>query len=107
MGLKKVEGKWIESKFVDKHNYELLTPKSTSFLRRHKKITTQKNLINTFNEAGVPTQKIISVLSQGSGGHCNIGCTSIDIQNYLGNKRKKLFEKGMHRSCTSTSKNVK
>ncbi|KAA3473184.1 protein FAR1-RELATED SEQUENCE 5-like [Gossypium australe] len=58
MGLKKVEGKWIESKFVDKHNHELLTPRSTT---------------------GVPTRKIISILSQGSGGHYNISYMSIDI----------------------------
>ena len=83
MSLKKVEDKWIVSKFVDKHNHELLTPRSTSFLRGHRKITTaQNNLINTLNKAGVPTRKIVSVLSQESGGHYNIGCTSVDVQNY-------------------------
>ena len=92
MSLKKLEDKWVVSKFVDKHNHELLTPRSTSFLRGHRKITTQKNLINTLNKAGVPTRKIVSVLSQESGGHYNIGCTLVDVQNYIENKRKKVFE---------------
>ena len=33
IGLKKVDDIWIVCKFVEGHNHELLTPKSTSLLR--------------------------------------------------------------------------
>ena len=83
------------STFVSSHNHELLTPKSTSFLCGHRAITrAQKNLIDTLNEAGVPTRKIMSVLTKESGGDWNAGCIPTDIQNYLGNKRRKLLEQG-------------
>ncbi|OMO64043.1 hypothetical protein COLO4_32139 [Corchorus olitorius] len=83
MGLKKVEDKWVVSKFVDKHNHELLTPKSTSLLRGHRKITpTQKNLIDALNKAGVTPRKIMSILGEESGGHYN-------IETYT----RKMFEK--------------
>ncbi|KAG7952022.1 hypothetical protein I3843_12G037200 [Carya illinoinensis] len=54
----------------------------------------KKKLIMTLNESGVPTRKIMSVLSKESGGDFNIGCIGKDVENYLGNKRKKLFEEG-------------
>ncbi|KAG7979664.1 hypothetical protein I3843_05G142800 [Carya illinoinensis] len=74
MAIKKNESKWVVSKFVLQHNHELLTSRST----------TQKNLIDTLNESGIPTRKIMSVLSKEHG----------DIQNYLGNGRKQLLEEG-------------
>uniref|UniRef100_A0A2N9GL14 Uncharacterized protein n=1 Tax=Fagus sylvatica TaxID=28930 RepID=A0A2N9GL14_FAGSY len=95
MGLRKVEETWIVSKFETSHNHELLTPKSTSLLRGHRVISrAQKNLIDTLNESGVPPRKIMSVLSKESGGDYNVGCISVDVQNYLGNKRRKLLEEG-------------
>ena len=39
IGLKKVDDTWIVCKFVEGHNHELLTPKSTSLLRGHRVIT--------------------------------------------------------------------
>ena len=40
---------------MEDHNYELLTPKSTSMLRGHRVITNaQRNLIDTLNETGIP-----------------------------------------------------
>ncbi|KAG7992258.1 hypothetical protein I3843_02G119000 [Carya illinoinensis] len=95
MEIKKESEKWIVCKFVMEHNHGLLTPRSTSFLRGHRGVTrVQKKLIMTLNESGVPTRKIMSVLSKESGGDFNIGCIGKDVENYLGNKRKKLFEKG-------------
>ncbi|KAG2669426.1 hypothetical protein I3760_14G033900 [Carya illinoinensis] len=95
MGIKKESEKWIVCKFVMEHNHGLLTPRSTSFLRGHRGVTrVQKKLIMTLNESGVPTRKIMSVLSKESGGDFNIGCIGKDVENYLGNKRKKLFEEG-------------
>jgi hypothetical protein len=67
MGLRKVEETWIVSKFETSHNHELLTPKSSSWLRGHRVIShAQKNLIDTLNESGVPPRKIMSVLSKES-----------------------------------------
>ncbi|KAG6670508.1 hypothetical protein I3843_Q059700 [Carya illinoinensis] len=84
MCIRKEEERWV-----------LLTPKSTSMLRGHRGVTrVQKNLILTLNESGVPTRKIMSVLSKETGGDFNIGCIGKDVENYLGNKRKKLFEEG-------------
>ncbi|KAG7975489.1 hypothetical protein I3843_06G102100 [Carya illinoinensis] len=61
----------------------------------HRGVTrVQKKLILTLNESGVPTRKIMSVLSKESGSDFNIGCIGKDVENYLGNKRRKLFEEG-------------
>ncbi|KAG6702816.1 hypothetical protein I3842_07G055100 [Carya illinoinensis] len=84
MCIKKDCEKWTVCKFVREHNHELLTPRSTRLLRGHRGIT----------RSGVPTRKIMSVLSKESGGHFNIGCIGKDVENYLGNKRRKLFEEG-------------
>ncbi|KAG2710572.1 hypothetical protein I3760_04G033700 [Carya illinoinensis] len=95
MRIKKDGEKWIVNKFVVGHNHILLTPKSTSFLRGHRGVSkVQKNLIMTLNESGVPTRKIMSVLSKESGGDFNIGCIGKDVENYVGNKRRKVFEEG-------------
>ena len=77
------------------YNHELLTLISTSLLRGHRGVTrVQKNLIFTLNEFGVPTRKIMSVLSKEVGGDFKIGCIGKNVENYLGDKRRKLFEKG-------------
>ncbi|XP_042983183.1 protein FAR1-RELATED SEQUENCE 5-like [Carya illinoinensis] len=93
MGIKKGGEKWIVNKFVFGHNHILLTPRSTSFLRGHRGVTkVQKKLIMTLNEFGVPTRKIMSVLSQDSGSEFNVGCIGKDVENYMGSKRRKIFE---------------
>ncbi|XP_041011413.1 protein FAR1-RELATED SEQUENCE 5-like [Juglans microcarpa x Juglans regia] len=95
MCIKKDGERWVVCKFYPQHNHELLTPRSTSMLRGYRGVTrVQKNLIQTLNESGVPIRKIISVLSKEAGGDFNIGCIGKDVENYLGNKRKKLFEEG-------------
>ncbi|XP_030958796.1 protein FAR1-RELATED SEQUENCE 5-like [Quercus lobata] len=95
IGLKKVDDTWIVCKFVETHNHELLTPKSTSLLRGHRVITSaQKNLIDTLNESGIAPGKIMFVLSKESGGDYNVGCIPVDIQNYLGSKKRKLLQDG-------------
>ena len=54
----------------------------------------QKNLINTLNESGIVPSKIMSLLSKESGGDYNVGCIPVDIQNYLGDKKRKLLQDG-------------
>ena len=95
IGLKKIEKTWVVCKFVKDHNHKLLTPKSTSMLHGHKVMTnTQRNLIDTLDETGIPPSKIMSVLCKESGGDYNVGCISVDIQNFLGNRRRNLLQDG-------------
>ncbi|KAF5477811.1 hypothetical protein F2P56_004424, partial [Juglans regia] len=95
MRIKKDGEKWIVNKFVVGHNHILLTPRSTSFLRGHRGVSkVQKKLIMTLNESGVPTRKIMSVLSKDSGGDFSVGCIGKDVENYLGSQRRKIFEEG-------------
>ncbi|KAG7963945.1 hypothetical protein I3843_09G143900 [Carya illinoinensis] len=92
MTIRKDGEKWIVSKFVLEHNHELLSPRSTSLLRGHRRVTpAQKNLIDTLNESGIPTRKIMSVLSKESSGDYNVGCIGKDIQNYLGKRRRQFL----------------
>ena len=80
IGLKKIEDTWVVCKFVEDHNHELLTPKSTSMLRGHRMITNaQRNLIDTLNETGIPPSKIMSMLSKESSGDYNVGCILVNI----------------------------
>ncbi|KAF3962494.1 hypothetical protein CMV_012993 [Castanea mollissima] len=99
IGLKKIEDTWVVCKFVEDRNYELLTPKSTSMLCGHRVITNaqknaQRNLIDTLNETGIPPSKIMSMLSKESGGDYNVRYIPVNIQNYLGNKRRKSLQDG-------------
>ncbi|XP_012833069.1 PREDICTED: protein FAR1-RELATED SEQUENCE 5-like [Erythranthe guttata] len=95
VSLRREEEKWVVTRFVTYHNHELYTPRTTSLLRGHRKITpAQKNLINVLNESGIPATKIMSVLSHGSGGESNVGCALIDVQNHIGNKRRELLKEG-------------
>ena len=100
IGLKKVDDTEIVCKFVEGHNHELLTSKSTSLRCGHRVITSvQKNLIDTFNESGIAPSNIMSVSSKESGGDYNVGCIPVDIQNYLGSKRS--FKMEMPKECTN------
>ncbi|KAG6648959.1 hypothetical protein CIPAW_07G179900 [Carya illinoinensis] len=95
MCIKKDSERWIVCKFVPEHNHVLLTLRSTRLLRGHRGVTrVQKKLILTLNESGIPTRKIMSVLSKESGGDFNTGCIGKDVENYLENKIRKLFEEG-------------
>ena len=92
----KKEETWIASKFVDNHNHELhLTPRSTSLLLGHRVISrVKKNIKDILNELDVPTRKIMSMLSKEFDGDYKVGYVVVDIQNYLGNKRRKLLQDG-------------
>ncbi|XP_035539647.1 protein FAR1-RELATED SEQUENCE 5-like [Juglans regia] len=48
----------------------------------------------TLNDSSVSTRKIMLVLSKELGGDFNVGCIGKDVENYLGNKRRKVFEEG-------------
>ncbi|KAG7990683.1 hypothetical protein I3843_02G036900 [Carya illinoinensis] len=95
IAIRKDGEQWAVTKFVPKHNHELLTPRSTSLLRGHRGVTrAQKKLILTLNEFSVPIRNIMSVLSKESSSDFNVGCIGQDVETFLGNKRRKLFEEG-------------
>ena len=102
MSLKKIEDTWIVCKFMEDYNHELLTSKSTSLLHGHRVITSaQKNVIDTLNESSIPPKKIMFVLSKESDGDYNVGYILVNIQNYLGNKRRKLLQDEDAQECTN------
>ncbi|KAJ1384735.1 FAR1 DNA-binding domain [Sesbania bispinosa] len=50
--------KWIIKSFDNAHNHAMISPKSVSYLRCHKKMSkAAKNLVEKFDEEGVPTGK--------------------------------------------------
>lgn len=49
-------------------------------------LKSKKKFIMTLNESGVPTRKIMSMLSKDSGVEFNVGCIGKDIENYLESK---------------------
>lgn len=46
----------------------------------------------TLNESDILTRKIILVLSKESDCNFNISCIGKNVENFFGNKRRKLFE---------------
>jgi hypothetical protein len=104
--LKKNEDRWIISRFIRDHNHQLCSPRSSQFLRVHKKKTkVQKNLIDVLDESGVRPSKIASVLCTESGGIDNAGFSQQDVIDYLSQKRQKQIEKGDAQLMLSYFKN--
>ncbi|XP_050914753.1 protein FAR1-RELATED SEQUENCE 5 [Lathyrus oleraceus] len=93
--LKKNGEIWIVSRFVRDHNHELFSPKSSQFLRVHRKKTNvQKKIIDVFHDSGLGPSKIRSVLCTESGGVDNVRFSPQDVINYLTEKRQKKLENG-------------
>ncbi|KAI5418712.1 protein FAR1-RELATED SEQUENCE 5 [Lathyrus oleraceus] len=93
--LKKNGEIWIVSRFVREHNHELFSPKSSQFLRVHRKKTNvQKKLIDVLHDSGLGPSKIRSVLCTESGGVDNVRFSPQDVINYLTEKRQKKLENG-------------
>ncbi|XP_019429336.1 PREDICTED: protein FAR1-RELATED SEQUENCE 5-like [Lupinus angustifolius] len=93
--VKKKEEMWIISRFVRDHNHQLFSPRSSQFLRVHKKKTkVQKKLIDVLDDSGLPPSKMASVLCVESCGINNVGFGKQDVITYLSGKRQKQLEKG-------------
>jgi hypothetical protein len=93
--LKKNGEIWIVSRFVREHNHELFSPKSSQFLRVHRKKTkVQKKLIDVLHDSGLGPSKIRYVLCTESGGVDNVRFNPQDGINYLTKKRQKKLENG-------------
>jgi hypothetical protein len=58
--IKKNEEKWIVSRFVKDYNHELFSPRSSQFLRVHRKKTkVQKKLIDVLDDSGIGPSKTL------------------------------------------------
>ncbi|CAJ2645475.1 unnamed protein product [Trifolium pratense] len=104
--IKKKEERWVISRFIKDHNHELFSPRSSQFLRVHRKKTkVQKKLIDVLDDSGLGPSQIASVLYTESGGVDNVGISQQDVINYLSGKRQKQMEAGDAQLMLSYFKN--
>ncbi|KAF1886772.1 hypothetical protein Lal_00046009 [Lupinus albus] len=55
-----VESNWVITSFVNDHNHIMVSPRSVSYMRCHKKLSVAaKSLVERFEEEGLPTGKSI------------------------------------------------
>lgn len=93
--IKKNDDKWIVYKLVREPNHELFSPKSSIFLRVHRKKTkVQKQTYWCAWWLGLHPCKITSILYTESGGIDDVGFRKQDVVNYLRANRQKQLEKG-------------
>ena len=58
--------KWVVRGFDNNHNHGIISPKSVSYLRCHKKMsTTAKSLVENFGEEGLPIGKVAMMFNLG------------------------------------------
>ena len=58
--------KWVVRRFDNNHNHGIISPKSVSYLRCHKKMsTTAKSLVENFGEEGLPIGKVAMMFNLG------------------------------------------
>lgn len=58
------EDSWAIKSFDNNHNHAMVSPKSVAYFRCHKKINiAAKNLIEKFNEEGLPTGKVATMFN--------------------------------------------
>ena len=58
--------KWVVRGFDNNHNHGIISPKSMSYLRCHKKMsTTAKSLVENFGEEGLPIGKVAMMFNVG------------------------------------------
>lgn len=81
---------WVVKSFKNEHNHSMISPKSVSYLRCHRKMTsTVKSLVEKFEEEGIPTGKVASIF-------CNVDqqFSNRDCWNHLRNLRRKDLDNG-------------
>nr|XP_023876361.1 protein FAR1-RELATED SEQUENCE 11-like [Quercus suber] len=58
--------KWVVKGFDNNHNHGIISPKSVSYIRCHKKMSTAaKSLVEKFGEEGFPTGKVAMMFNVG------------------------------------------
>ena len=82
--------KWVVRGFDNNHNHGIISPKSVSYLRCHKKMsTTTKSLVENFGEEGLPIGKVAMMFNVG-----DQTFTSRDCWNHLRDVRGKNLDDG-------------
>ncbi|KAL6567684.1 hypothetical protein OROGR_001352 [Orobanche gracilis] len=85
-----IESNWIIKSFNDEHNHVMVSPKSVSYLRSHKKMSVAaKSLVEKFEEEGMPTGKVANIFNNGDSSFNNRDCW-----NHIRNLRRKNLEIG-------------
>ncbi|KAF2299424.1 hypothetical protein GH714_031904 [Hevea brasiliensis] len=81
---------WVVKSFNNDHNHVMISPRSVTYLRCHKKMSAAtKNLVEKFNEEGIPIGKVTTMFSGDDQQFSNRDCW-----NYLRNLRKKNLDVG-------------
>ena len=80
--------KWVVKAFNNNHNHAMISPKSVSYLRCHKKMSAAaKSLVEKFSEEGLPTGKVAMMFNVG-----DQNFTSRDCWNHLRDVRGKNLD---------------
>ncbi|XP_061355363.1 protein FAR1-RELATED SEQUENCE 5-like [Gastrolobium bilobum] len=81
---------WRITHFIDNHNHEMVTPKSVTYLRSHRKMPdAAKCLVEKFNNSSLPTGKVATIFKS----H-DLGFDSRDCYNHMKNVRRKIYDAG-------------
>ncbi|CAJ2631531.1 unnamed protein product [Trifolium pratense] len=82
--------KWVIKSITNVHNDGMVSPKSVTYLRCHKKISlAAKNLVEKFDEEGVPIGKVATMFQGGDNSF-----SSRDCWNHLRNLRRRNLDVG-------------
>ncbi|CAJ2665909.1 unnamed protein product [Trifolium pratense] len=82
--------KWVIKSITNVHNHGMVSPKSVTYLRCHKKISlAAKNLVEKFDEEGVPTGKVATMFQGGDNSFSSRNCW-----NHLRNLRRRNLDVG-------------
>ncbi|XP_057435267.1 protein FAR1-RELATED SEQUENCE 5-like [Lotus japonicus] len=84
------KSKWMIKSFNNDHNHVMVSPKSVSYMRCHKKMSVAaKSLVEKFEEEGIPTGKVAAIFNDGDSTFTNRDCW-----NYIRNVRRKNLDVG-------------
>ncbi|XAR63897.1 hypothetical protein NMG60_11024042 [Bertholletia excelsa] len=87
----KNDGKWVVKNFNNDHNHLMVSPKSVSYLRCHKKMTTvTKSLVEKFHEEGLQTRKVATMFNIGE-----LSFSDRDCWNHLRSFRRCNLDVGI------------
>jgi hypothetical protein len=70
-----IEGNWIICSFNNDHNHVMVSPRSVSYMRCHKKMSgAAENLVEQYKEEGLPTGKVATIFNNADLTFSNTDC---------------------------------
>jgi hypothetical protein len=85
-----IEGNWIICSFNNDHNHVMVSPRSVSYMRSHKKMSgAAKSLVEQFKEEGIPTGKVATIFNNG-----DLDFSNRDCWNHIKKLRSKNLDVG-------------